>query len=386
MTRNVYSGLFVALMIATVLACGGAGGRKPNANVGAPPPEDKLDRPIVKFVPTEPEPIFVFKKEVLPLRKFNPITSQLQTSSVDKVGVSITNAAIKDGLLLIKLAIRNHGFASLPYEPWNSASGKISPASDEHGNSFEPRPVPAAFGKAIAATVQLTSGQAVTEYIAFDAPPRVSQEVDFRLPGRNASLPIAKFAFKINRAFFAKEEDARLDAADEVIQRQQFKIQYDDWVARMELAKQQAIAKADAEFEKQKLALLARQEAERQKRAEIAAEAQRKASEIHAAKQQRVKDNLDRFMRNIDQASKVAGANIVKHVVVEGNATTVTVTVPYTWHDIPRGAKLSFTSALWSNWVSIASPDNHDGATLHIVDPNGDRVGGRSVWSGVWVQ
>jgi hypothetical protein len=135
--------------------------------------------------------------------------------------------------------------------------------------------------------------------------------------------------------------------------------------------KAQRAALEKATQEQQAAERAARGEAEKEKR-EVARKNQ--------------KQNLDRFVKRLAAAG--IDNSIIRHVSVNGEGDTATITVANTWHLSVKQIRLQSAQNLWKLWAAIASPDDLDKARISLVDINGNEVGGSQAWGGslIWVQ
>lgn len=254
-------------------------------------------KPAEKPLVFPPEPVFTLRKSQLPIRKFNMVLASTESSITDKIKVELISGNTElnepvDRHLVVKIRIYNEGRVSVDYKPWAMVTelARIPDAQDEHGKRFSPRQPSPRNTTPLTKATKIDSGNFVDDFIAFSVPPPTSQEVDFKLPGRNVTLPSHWFAFKIGRAFFGKEEDDHLAKLDKDQQIGEFKAKHAEWAKSVAVIKQKALdeakarAKAEAEAEQKRIAKL-----ESDRLAAIAA--------AEAAKQKAIQDQLPKVTR-----------------------------------------------------------------------------------------
>ena len=105
-----------------------------------------------------------------------------------------------------------------------------------------------------------------------------------------------------------------------------------------------------------------------------------------AAAQQKQKENLDRFMKNVEEAHKNSDQRVVARISV--SEYTARITVDNSWHVVSYQIRLQVAQNLWKAWADIASPKDLDKARIELVDFNDNEVGGSRAWGGslIWVQ
>jgi hypothetical protein len=237
MNRRALSALALVAVNLAACCCGMPAQQqaaKPNAIAedAKPPPEEK---PPVAGKPVQiepraddtPEPVFVFKKKSR--RQVDQVLSSTISTFVDKVKVDLIGCDIEttdpsNHRLVIKIHIYNEGIATLKYKPWRVATDAlmIPGAKDEHGKTFS-RVSSNLTGKASPSLVTIPPKKSIDDAIAFQVPPSTSEEIDFKLPGKNLDIP-GFFALKISRAIFAQKEDDERDKLEEDRQRAAFKV------------------------------------------------------------------------------------------------------------------------------------------------------------------
>ena len=75
-------------------------------------------------------------------------------------------------------------------------------------------------------------------------------------------------------------------------------------------------------------------------------------------------------------------SNVVVDVTSAITNGMALITVNNTWQYLPYQTRRQATEDLWKIWAATYSPDTPDSARVKIVDLNGNRVGGSSVWGG----
>lgn len=118
------------------------------------------------------------------------------------------------------------------------------------------------------------------------------------------------------------------------------------------------------------------------------AETRRKA-EARQAKEtsdrQRAGASLVKFkaqMKTIDPSNALI-ANVENNDRITGQ---VTITVSNYWHNQNYQLRLQAAQNLWKTWAALYSPTEPDSARIELVDFNGNKVGGSSMWGGSMVE
>lgn len=76
---------------------------------------------------------------------------------------------------------------------------------------------------------------------------------------------------------------------------------------------------------------------------------------------------------NLELFEKVEKGNVEGQIII---------TVTNEWHYLPYQIRKQTAQNIWRQWAITYSPDKPDSAYLKIVDFNGNKVGGSSVWGG----